>query len=326
MRTAFITGATGFVGLNLVAELLQQDWRVVALHRRTSRLDELRRFPVELVEGDIRDPASLRRAIPPKADAVFHVAGNTSLLSRADEEQTRDNVEGTRCMVEAALEAGARRFIQTSSVAAFGYHGTRVTEETASTSESSSINYLRTKRRGEQVVDEAVKRGLDAVILNPGNVVGPYDHHNWSRMFRLVIEGKLPGVPPGRASWCHAREVARAHVAAVERGRRGQRYILTCVDASYLEVIQAVTGLTGRKVPTRATPAFALHAYARLGDLVSRFTGRAQDLTPEAAAMVCDRTTYDSSRAQAELGYRPTTLRGMVGDCLAWMKAEGMVS
>lgn len=326
MRTAFITGATGFVGLNLVAELLQQDWRVVALHRRTSRLDELRRFPVDLVEGDIRDPASLRRAIPPKADAVFHVAGNTSLLSRADEEQTRDNVEGTRCMVEAALEAGARRFIQTSSVAAFGYHGTRVTEETASTSEGSSINYLRTKRRGEQVVDEAVKRGLDAVILNPGNVVGPYDHHNWSRMFRLVIEGKLPGVPPGRASWCHAREVARAHVAAVERGRRGQRYILTCVDASYLEVIQAVTGLTGRKVPTRATPAFALHGYAWLGDLVSRFTGRSPDMTPEAAAMVCDRTTYDSSRAQAELGYRPATLRGMVGDCLAWMKAERMIS
>ena len=254
------------------------------------------------------------------------MAGNTSLLSRADEEQTRDNVEGTRCMVEAAIAAGARRFIHTSSVAAIGYHGTRVTEETASSSEGSTINYLRTKRRGERVVDEAVERGLDAVVLNPGNVVGPYDHHNWSRLFRLVIEGELPGVPPGRASWCHAREVARAHVVAVDRGRRGQHYILTCVDASYLEVIQAVTALAGRKVPTRATPAFALHAYAKLGSLLSRFTGRPPDMTPEAAAMVCDRTTYDSTKAQVELGYRPSTLLEMVGDCLSWMKSERMVS
>jgi nucleoside-diphosphate-sugar epimerase len=326
MRTAFVTGATGFLGLNLVAELSGQGWRVFALHRRSSRLDDLCRFPVDLVEGDIRDPPSLRRAVPPKVDAVFHVAGNTSLWSPGDAEQTRDNVDGTRCVVEAAVEAGARRFVLTSSVAAIGQHGTRVTEETASTAEASGINYFRTKRLGERVVEEAGGRGLDAVILNPGNIVGPYDRHNWSRMIRLVIDGKLPGVPPGRNSWCHAREVARAHVAAAERGRRGHHYILSCVEASYLEFVQTIAELTGRRSPTKATPAFALRTYARWSNFVSRFTRREPDVTPEAVAIVCDDTTYDSTKAQRELGYRPASLQEMVGDCLAWMKAERIVS
>lgn len=328
MRTAFVTGATGFLGVNLVAELVQQGWRVSAIHRRTSRLDDLRRFPgelVQLVEGDLHDRASLRQAIPRGVDTVFHVAGNTSLWSRRDAEQTRDNVEGTRLVVEAAMEAGARRLVHTSSVAALGFHGTRANEETPSNAERSAINYVRTKRLGEKVVDEAVGRGLDAVVMNPANIVGPYDLHNWSRMIKLVVEGKLPGVPPGRGSWCHVREVARAHVAAADRGRRGQHYILAGTDASFLEVVGVISELAGRRPPARATPAFAMRAVGLASDLISQFTGREPDVTSEAAALICDTTTFDSTKAQAELDYRPATLREMFGDCLAWMKAERMV-
>ena len=136
MKTAFVTGATGFLGVNLVALLRAEGWRVVAIHRPASRLAELRDLGVELVPGAIDDPSSLERAMPEGVDAVFHVAGNTSVWSRNDAAQTRDNVEGTRNVAAAALARGARRMVHTSSVTVYGLGDFRATEETPPVDES----------------------------------------------------------------------------------------------------------------------------------------------------------------------------------------------
>jgi nucleoside-diphosphate-sugar epimerase len=295
----------------------------VAIHRPASRLDELRALGVELVPGAIDDAPSLARAMPEGVDAVFHLAGNTSAWSKNDPVQTRDNVEGTRHVAAAALARGARRLVHTSSVVVYGLGEARADERTPP-ADDCWVNYFRTKRLAEREVEAAAARGLPTVVLRPGNIVGPGDRANWVRLVRLVASGRLPGTPPGRASWCHVREVARAHLAAAEQGRPGAVYALSCVEASYADFVAAVAAATGGRVPP-VLPHWVLRAYARLLALGGAFTGRQPEVTPEGVAITCNRVTMDSSLAQRELGYRPATLAEMVGDCVAWMRSEGLL-
>lgn len=319
---AFVTGATGFVGTNLVRELVALGWDVTAIHRASSRTSQLP-DSVHLLPGDVTDRASLAAAMPVDVDAVFHTAGNTSLWSLARDEQTRTNVVGTRNVVMVAIEKRARRFVHTSSIAAFGHHDERISESTASNAARSPINYHRTKWLAEEEVRRGIEEGLDAVMINPPHIVGPWDWGNWSRVIRLAREGKLPGVPPGRASWCHVREVVRAHVAAVSKGRCGENYLLGGTDATYLEAVTVVGTLTGKKVPSRPLPASLLKLVAAGNQLVSHRTRREPDITPEGARLVCESTLADCSRAVAELGFQPVPLEEMFGDCWRWMLDEG---
>ncbi len=321
MKAAFLTGASGFLGTNLAALLRESGWRVVAIHRPSSRLDDLCALGAELVPGAIDDPVSLARALPEGADAVFHVAGNTSVWSRNSAVQTRDNVLGTRNVAAAALARGARRFVHTSSTAVYGL-GDFQADEATPPADDCWVNYMRTKRLAELEVEEAAARGLSSVMLRPGNIVGPGDRSNWSRLIKMVAAGKLPGTPPGRAPWCHVREVARAHLAAAERG--SGTYNLSCVNATYGEFVEAVATATGGRVP-RVIPEALLRLYGRALALGGWITGREPEVTPEGVALSCNRVTADSSRARRELGYRPSTLAEMVGDCVAWMRREGLL-
>ncbi len=195
MGIAFVTGGTGFVGRNLIEQLVANSWHVIALHRQTSGIAALQGLNVQLAEGSITDPQSLQRAVPDKVDAVFHVAGNTNMWSLLNTRQTRENVDGTRNMVATAIKSRAGRFIHTSSIIAYGLHSERITEKTTSTAAGSRINYMRSKYLAEQEVLKGVDQGLDAVILNPANIIGPYDKRNWGGLIRQLHRGKLPGLP-----------------------------------------------------------------------------------------------------------------------------------
>jgi len=324
-KTAFLTGATGFVGTVLAGELAAQGWQVTAMHRPGSNLKHVQRLAVRLVPGDITDKASLLAALPPAVDAVFHVAGDTSLWSRRNAQQNRVNVDGTRHMVEAALEHGARRFVHTSSISAYGLQTGRIDERAEQLGRVSPVNYQRSKFLAEEEVRAGVRRGLDAVILNPAAIMGPYDTVNWARMIRLVHAGKLPGVPPGAMSFCHVREVAHAHIAAAERGKRGENYLLGGADAPLLELVHLIGEVAGRKVPAKPTPAWVLRAIGRAGEWASVLSGRQPTLTPEAARMVT-RTLYcDCTKAERELGFRRVALRALVEDSYRWLKDEGLL-
>jgi len=324
-RTAFVTGATGFVGLNLIEALAREGWQVVALHRPGSELKYLSRLPAERVQGDVTDRSSLERALPPGLDAVFHVAGDTNLWSRRNARQDRVNVEGTRNMVEAALARRARRFVHTSSISAYGMLSGRIDERAGQRGARAWVNYQRSKFLGEQEVRAARARGLDAVILNPAAILGPYDTRSWARVIRLACAGKLPGVPPGSSSFCHVHALAQAHLAAAERGRSGENYLLGGADASFLQLVQTIGEVTGCKVPARATPAWLLRPVARLALWLSYATGRAPTLTPEAVALLSRNTFCDCAKAERELGYRPVPLRAMVEDSVAWLEGEGLL-
>ena len=321
---AFVTGATGFLGFNLVLELLDRDWIVTALHRRgsdTSRLEALE--GVSLVEGSLENQRSLEKAIPRNTDALFHVAGDTSLWRGHRQRQVRTNVDGTSHITRAALARGVGRFIHTSSIAAYGLHEGRVRETTFSNALASGIDYMITKYRAEQIVAFAWEQGLDAVTLQPAHIVGPWDDNGWSRTFRLVLEEKLPGIPPGRGSWCHVREVARCHVEAFHRGKGGEKYLLGGPSATFVEVFRIIGELTGKPVPSKPVPAIALKAWAGMLDLASRFTGREPSVTPAAVAIVSANETCDATRAREELGYREIPVRTMFEDCWNWMKESG---
>ena len=327
MPTAFVTGGTGFLGRNLVTLLRAEGWDVIALHRPSSDVDPLRRLGVELREADLTDPVGLRRVMPHGVDAVFHVAASTSTWRGGNAEQTRANVDGTRNVVDAALGRNARRFVHTSSIASYGTaaYRQRIDERTPSDAATHWVNYIRTKWLAEQEVRRGVAHGLDAVIVNPANVVGAYDTHNWSRLFRLAALGQLPGAPPGRGSWCDVREVARAHLAAAERGRAGENYLLGGEDASYAEVTRLVAGIAGASPPT-AIPAWALRAVARVVGWTSRITGQEPEVTPEGTFFVCGTGSVDSRKAERELGYRTRPWSPLVEETVAWMRAEGQLA
>jgi dihydroflavonol-4-reductase len=322
-KTGFLTGATGFVGTVLARELVAQGWQVTAIHRPGSNTKHL--GDVSLTPGDVTDKASLMAALPQGVDAVFHLAGDTNLWSKRNERQTRVNVEGTRNMVEAALERGAKRFVHTSSISAYGMQSGVIDESAEQLGRVSPVNYQRSKYLAEEEVRAGIRGGLDAVILNPAAIMGPYDTVNWARVIRLVCTGKLPGVPPGAMSFCHVEEVARAHIAAAERGRRGENYLLGGADAALIELVRQIGEVAGKKVPSRPTPAWVLRAIARVGSWVSSVTGKEPTLTPEGALMVT-RTLYCRClRAERELGFRRVELRRMVEDSHGWLRREGLI-
>jgi len=325
-KSAFVTGATGCVGLNLIEELLAQGWDVTALHRAGSNISLLTRLPVSRVVGDVTDANSLASLIPTEVDCVFHVAGNTSMWSRIHAEQSQVNVEGTRNVVRAAVTAGARRFVLTSSIVAYGLHGGTVSEDTPTRGTAARINYIRSKALAEREVRQAINGGLKAVIINPSNILGAYDTRNWARMFRLVQKGRLPVVPAGGGSFCHVREVARAHIAAAEQGRVGANYLLGGAEASYLGLVQEMARMLGVKRRAHALPRGMLQGYAFLEEMIAPVFGREPDVTRDAVELLSQNIYCDTRRAVRELGYKPQPIQAMLKDCMDWMLEQGLLS
>ncbi len=323
---AFVTGASGFVGSNLVRELHNQGWQVHVLARPGSSLEDIADVPMEVHRGDIVDSASVRDAMPHGVDAVFHVAASTNVWSGNNDEQDRINIGGTRDVIEAAVNARAGRFIHTSSFTTWGFQDVTLTEHSPRTADTDWINYVRTKHIAEQLVEDAVQSGrLDAVILNPGHILGPGDHRNWSRMISLVEMGKLPGVPPGSGPFADVREVAKAHIQAFHKGESGEKYLLGGEIVSFMEVIRITGDILGKPVPGRPTPAWVMKAAARVYALLSMMTGKEPDLTPESTAMITRNLLCDSSRAQRELDYKFTPVRSLIQATIDWMRGAGML-
>ena len=325
MGLAFVTGGSGFVGRHLVEHLLKEKWRVVALHRRTSDIRALAVEGVTLVEGSITGVDSLHRAMPQRPDAVFHLAASTNMWSLRNRQQTAVNVAGTRNMVAVARRHQAGRFIHVSSIAAFGFHRERITEKTSSTAADSWINYMRTKFLAELEVLQAAESGLDAVVVNPANIMGPCDRWNWGGIVRQMARGDLPGLPCGEGSFCHVRSVAQALVAAYHRGSGGERYLLGGADATYRELAAEVGQVLGRRITLRTLPAWFLRAVARVLLAWSYMSRKEPLLTPEKVAFGTGRLVCSSHKAERELGYRTVSFEEMVADCIRWLQAEHLL-
>lgn len=325
-KTAFLTGASGFVGSHLARQLHDQGWEVHVLARSTSKMSETADLPLTVHTGDITDRDSLRQAIPANTDAVFHVAASTNFWSRRNAEQTRINVDGTANMLEAAIEASAGRFLHTSSFVTWGFPDGEFNEDSERSTRGDWINYVRTKHRAEQLVLQAIEDGrVDGVVLNPGNILGPGDWHNWSQLFMILNRGKLPALPPGGGSFCDVREVAAAHISAVDKGRRGEKYLLGGHFARIAEVVRMAGELMDSPVPSTVIPAWLFRLSAQFVAPLAGLRGKQPDITPEAAAMASCDIRCDSSKAMRELDYQAVPVTDMVRDTVAWMEKKGLL-
>lgn len=327
MSRVLLTGATGFLGGHLLHELQAHGLRVAALCRRPEAAAALSAAGAEPILGDVCDAASLGAALREPTVAVFHAAANTSVWRREAAEQARTNIEGTRNIIAAVRAAGVARLVHTSSIAVFGKVENRTLVETLPHAGIDSwIHYERSKATAENLVREAIVREeIDAVICNPAHIFGPGDRHNWARLILLLDRGRLPGAPPGAGAFADVREVARGHMAAWQRGRCGEGYLLGGENASFVDLLRRLAAAIGCAPPRRTVPAKLLHFYALLQEFVATFTHRTPALTREGAALTSQRLRVDSAKAQTELGYRITPLDRLVRDTVDWLRTEGLL-
>ncbi len=222
-----VTGASGFLGWHVARTLTERGERVRALVRPTSKVQEL---DVETVTGDLRDPASLERAVD-GCKLVFHVAADYRLWSRHPQELYDSNVGGTRNLLTAARQAGVERFVYTSTVGCIGLPRGGVGDENQACSlEEMSGDYKRSKFQAEQVAVEFARGGFPVVIVNPTAPIGDHDFKPTptGKIVLDFVTGKMPAYIDTGLNLVDARDVALGHVLAAERGRAGERYILGC--------------------------------------------------------------------------------------------------
>lgn len=325
MPRAFVTGGTGFVGLNLVRELVAQGWDVTACHRAGSNLRFIQRFAPRLVRADVLDLPSLLAAIPERVDVVFHLAASINFWARRNSDQERVNVEGTRNVVAAAIQRKASRFMHLSSLAAWGPgDADTIDESRASNAPSHAVNYFRTKWLGDEEVRAGLRCGLSATFISPSNILGPYDPNTWSRAFTMLRAGRMPLVPRGAAPFCHVQAVVRALLVAVQRGGVGEQYCLGGPQATYAQLFGLMSELLGRR-PPRAAPSWLFHLAGALGDAASQLTGKEPDITRDLARVLTIRFDARSDKAERELGYESPPLRQMVEDTYDWLCAEQLI-
>lgn len=327
MVRVLLTGAGGFLGGHVLRQLVDQGVAVVALCRDDASEARLRDLGADTARGDLADGASLAAALGANTDSIFHMAADTSSWKLANAAQTRTNVAGTANLVAAARDAGVRRFVHTSSVAAFGrVEHSALFEALPRLGIESWINYERTKAAAELIVRDAGRSGwFETAILNPSHILGPGDRRGWARLFLMIDRGKLPGAPPGAGAFADVREVARAHVAAWRHPGNGESWLLGGAQATFLDLIGRIAAELGRPAPKRAMPLGLLKAYAKLSELASYVTRRAPALTPEAVALTSRNLRVDCRKAEAQLDYRMPPLEILIRDTIDGLRNEGLL-
>lgn len=325
---ALVTGSTGFVGANLVEGLATAGHEVRALRRATSRLDALAGLSYESVIGDVLDRASLSSAMA-GVDWVFHVAavadywrqGGTARLYHI-------NVGGTRHVLSAALAAGVRRVVFTSSAAALGMPS----NQTGTLDEAATFNlppfrfpYGHSKHLAEKVVHEFVARGLDVVIVNPTIILGPRDLNFISgSLIREIYRRRVPVIPPGCINYVDVSDVVAGQIAAAERGRTGERYILSGHNLTHRQAVTTIAQTVGAPPPRLPLPRATLRPLARALDLFNRLWPGEPLADGNQVRLMQYTFLFDGSKARRELKLEPPMpFRTSVERTFRWYRDNG---
>jgi len=313
-----LTGATGFLGGHVTRTLAEAGHELRIMHRKSSDTEPIRRYASRLIEADITDPVESLKAAA-GGDAVVHMAADLSHWHAHRDRVVRTNVTGTRVMVEAAKTAGVPTFLHTSSIAAVGYSvdGEPIDENAPYNFADFHLLYNDSKREAEAEALDAQRYGVRVVIVNPGVLYGPRSlSHTFGHTMLELAAGRIPAHPTGGISVTDVADAALGIVAALERGRSGERYLLTGHNISYGDLFSRQAQLVGAAYRGRPFPGYALATVARLFELRSTFTGTEPRLTIDNAKIGTLLMYYTSAKAVRELGYsnRPldTTLERMV--------------
>jgi dihydroflavonol-4-reductase len=326
--TTLVTGATGFVGSHLVRLLVERGVSVRVLLRPTARREVLQGLPVEVVVGDLRDPESLRRACR-GVSQVFHVAADYRLWVPDPGEMYASNVEGTRQLLEAARQAGVRRFVYTSTVATIAVpRPGPLPDETVEAELDEMIGpYKRSKLLAERLVRAAAAEGFPAVIVNPTTPVGPGD---WKptptgRIILDFLRGRMPAYVDTGLNLVAVEDVARGHLLAAERGRIGERYLLGCRNMTLKEILDVLSRITGRPAPRLRLPHIVALAAGLADEMWARLIGREPQIPLDGVRMSRHRMFVNTTKAERELGFRPGPVEAALERAVRWYLEHGYV-
>ena len=323
-----VTGASGFVGSAIANAARAAGHRVRVLVRGSSPRTNLA-LEDEVIVGDICDRASLRAALQ-GARYLAHAAADYRLWAPVPDEIIRTNVEGTRCVMEEALQAGVERIVYTSSVATIEPRDGAAADERRPLPESKAIGaYKKSKVLAERLVEDMVRqRGLPAVIVNPSTPIGPRDVKP-TPTGRIIVEcasGRMPGFVDTGLNLVHADDVAAGHLSALHRGRVGERYILGGENLTLQRLLATIAELAGRKAPKIKLPRAPLMPLAFAAERVAHLTGKEPLLTLDGLRMSRYHMFFTSAKAERELGYRSRPYREGVVDALAWFRTAGYLT
>lgn len=327
--TILVTGASGFVGAAVARKALARGFRVKVLMRATASHANIDGLDVEAVTGDMRDAASMTAAMQ-GVRYLFHVAADYRLWARDPSEIARNNLEGARATMSAALRAGVERVVYTSSVAALKPGNGNAVDETSRHTPQSVIGaYKLSKLLAEREVERMIaEEALPAVIVAPSTPIGARDIKP-TPTGRIIVEaatGRMPAFVDTGLNLVHVDDVAEGHFLALERGRIGENYILGGTDVTLAQMLADIAALSGRRAPTMKLPRAPLFPLAFAAEAMARMTGKEPFLTADALRMSRYQMYFSSAKAMRELGYAARPYREGLKDAHAWFAANGYLS
>jgi dihydroflavonol-4-reductase len=321
-----VTGATGFVGANVARLLMAEDYRVRVLARPTSSLKALEGCPVQVLRGDLLDPDSLHPAVE-GCGLVFHAAADYRLWAPDPGEIYRNNIDGTRNVLEACARAGVERVVYTSSVGTLGLprDGGPGTETTAVGLTNMIGPYKRSKFLAERVAEEYAAGGLGVVIVNPTNPIGPWEVKPTptGQMILDYLLGRMFGTLDTGLNLIHVADVARGHLLAARRGRVGEKYILGCENYSLAEIFRMLERITGIRAPRFRVPHSLIFLVALANEGLARATGRPPRVPLTGVRMARKRMYFSAEKAARELGLPQMPVERALRDAVDWFVTHG---
>jgi dihydroflavonol-4-reductase len=329
VEKALVTGATGFVGAAVARRLRAEGFAVRVLARKASPRANLEGLAVEVAEGDLTDPASLKRAAEGCA-VVFHVAADYRLWTRDPTAMFRVNVEGSVALVRAAMAAGTSRIVYTSSVATLGIPGGGKSgdEETPVGFADMIGPYKQSKFKAEEAVRRLIaEEGAPVVIVNPSTPIGPGDIKPTptGRMIVEAARGRMPAFVDTGLNVVHVDDVAKGHLLALRRGRVGERYVLGGENMALGEILAEIARQCGRRPPTIRIPHGAIYPVAVLAEAWARLIPSAGEpfVTVDGLKMARKKMFFSSAKAARELGYAARPAVQALSDAVAWFRDMG---
>jgi dihydroflavonol-4-reductase len=328
MKT-LVTGATGFLGNHVARQLAARGEQVRVLVRPSSDARALEGFETERFIGDLRDAASLDRAMA-GVTRVFHVAADYRLWARDPREIYESNVTGTRNLLEAARRAGVERFVYTSTVATIAVpRRDGLPNESTQSSVAEMIgHYKRSKFEAEQCAMRAAESGLPVVIVNPTTPVGPGD---WKptptgKIIVDFLNGRMPGYVDTGLNFVPVEDCAAGHLLAAERGRIGERYILGGRNLTLKEVLDMLAAMSGRRAPRWKVPHAVAYVAGCVDTAVSIVVGREPQIPLEGVRMARHKMFVDASKATRDLGFSHGPIEAALERAVRWYETNGYVA
>ncbi|VVB10556.1 unnamed protein product [Arabis nemorensis] len=331
-----VTGSSGYLGARLCHALLRRGYSVRALVRRTSDISDLPSQSeddgFELAYGDVTDYRTLTDACF-GCDIVFHAAALVEPWLPDPSKFVSVNVGGLKNVLEAVKETKTiQKIIYTSSFFALGSTDGSVANENQVHSEKFfCTEYEKSKAAADKIALNAASEGVPIILLYPGVIYGPGKLTSSNMLAKLIIErfnGRLPGyIGNGndRCSFSHVDDVVEGHIAAMEKGRLGERYLLAGENASFKLVFDMAALITGTKKPSFSIPLWVIEAYGWLSVLISRVTGKLPVISPPSVNVLRHQWSYSCDKAKLELGYNPRSLREGLEEMLTWLKSLGLI-